>query len=132
MNQIKKWLAGLSLTILTVIVALALTLYCALPDLCENEQLSASTSPNEEYEAVTFRRNCGATTSYSVQVSVIPSGGELPNESGNVVVFREYLVPGIRWSTPRELEVSYPSHADAGRVDKMTNDVSVVYSPVTE
>ncbi len=127
MNKIKKWLAGISLTILAVLVALALTFYFALPDLCENEQLSDQMKNMRQLPL-----NCGATTPYSVQVSVIPAGGQLPNEPGNVVVFRESLVPGIRWSTPRELEVSYPSYVDVGRVDKMTNDVSVVYSPVTE
>ena len=132
MNRIKRWVAVVSLTILTVLVALVLTFYFALPDLCENEQLSASTSPNGEYEAVSFRRNCGATTPFSVQVSVIPAGGELPNESGNVVVFRDDLVPEVRWNGPHTLEVRYPSHVDVGRVDKMTNDVSVVYSPVIE
>lgn len=132
MNRIKRWLVGISLAVLVVLTILVLIVYLATSDLCVNEKLSASISPSGEYKAITFRRNCGATTPYSVQVSVVPAGMELPNEAGNVVVVREDLTPEVRWNGPYELEVRYPGYVDVGIVDKMPNDVSIFYSPVTE
>ncbi|SNB56978.1 hypothetical protein SAMN04487880_1881 [Marinobacter sp. es.042] len=131
MKRIKRWMVGVSLTILAVFVAVVLIAYLALPDLCENEELSATASPNGEYEAISFRRNCGATTPYSVQVSVVPAGMELPNEPGNVLVIRNHdLAPELHWKGPYDLGILYPTHVQVIRVDKIPNDVSVVYTPV--
>ncbi len=132
MNRIKRWLVGIIHASLVVVTILVLVVSLAMSDLCVNDQLSSSISPNGEYEAVTFRRNCGATTPYSIQVSIMPAGSELPNEPGNVVVVREDLAPELRWREPYKLEVRYPSYVDVGRVDEVPNDVSIIYSPVTE
>ena len=124
-------MVGVSLTILAAFVAVVLIAYLALPDLCENEELSATASSNGEYEAISFRRNCGATTPYSVQVSVVPGGMELPNEPGNVLVILNHdLAPELHWKGPYDLEILYPTHVQMIRVDKIPNDVSVVYTPV--
>jgi hypothetical protein len=48
--------------------------------------MSETVAPNGTLKAVTFRRDCGATTKYSVQVSILPAKKPLPNEGGNVFV----------------------------------------------
>lgn len=55
-------------------------------DLCGNTLLAETPSPEGNLRAVVFERNCGATTSFSTQVSVIESGSTLPNEGGNVFI----------------------------------------------
>lgn len=43
-------------------------------------------SPDHRVEAVVFERNCGATTGFSTQVSIIRQGTSLGNDGGNVLV----------------------------------------------
>jgi hypothetical protein len=52
--------------------------------LCANEVLQTGLSPDGRLKAVVFERDCGATTDFSTQVSVLPAGEKLPNDGGNV------------------------------------------------
>ncbi len=58
----------------------------SLPDMCNNVVLAQYLSPNNKLKAVTFQRDCGATTSFSTQVSIISSTDALKNESGNIFI----------------------------------------------
>jgi hypothetical protein len=53
---------------------------------CANEILNEVRSPTGKMKAVVFQRDCGATTGFSTQVSVLQSDQQLPNEGGNVFV----------------------------------------------
>ena len=57
-----------------------------LPDMCNNVVLAQYLSPNNKLKAVTFQRDCGATTSFSTQVSILSSTDTLGNESGNIFI----------------------------------------------
>lgn len=61
---------------------------CALSflfhDLCGNRVLGEASSLDQRHKAVVFQRDCGATTGFSTQVSVIGAQDALTNESGNV------------------------------------------------
>jgi hypothetical protein len=79
---------------------------CLGPE-CGNSILIERVSPGKEWTAVLFERDCGATTWYSTQVSLVSQGSSLPNEVGNVFNSREQLEhPGVVWLSPNELEVS--------------------------
>lgn len=133
LNRVTKWIAGIGLTIVAGLAVAVLVVYMTLPDLCENERLIASVSPDGKYEAISFRRNCGATTSYSAQVSVIRAGKELPNESGNVLVIRDKdWIPELGWDGPGKLVVIYPYYVDASSVDEAPHEISVEYIRVRE
>ena len=54
--------------------------------MCGNEINLELMSPDKKYKAIIFQRDCGATTGFSTQVSIIKSIEELPNESGNVLI----------------------------------------------
>jgi len=56
----------------------------ALFDMCGNDVLQIVASPDKQVKAVIFERDCGATTGFSTQVSVLASGAKLPNDAGNV------------------------------------------------
>lgn len=51
-------------------------------DLCSNTMISRADSPDGRYSAVIFQRDCGATTGFSTQISVVEKGGE-PSGGGN-------------------------------------------------
>jgi hypothetical protein len=53
------------------------TVCCAgCVDPCGNAVLSEEYSPNREFRAVVFERDCGATTGFSTQVSVLTANGQ--------------------------------------------------------
>lgn len=54
--------------------------------LCGNTLLNEARSPDGRYRLVTFERNCGATTDFSTQLSLLEAGEALANEAGNVFI----------------------------------------------
>ena len=71
---------------------LALT---ACSDSCGNDVLADVPSPSGERRAVVFQRDCGATTGFSVQVSILRRGKSLPNEAGNTFTADANHDPGV-------------------------------------
>jgi hypothetical protein len=53
---------------------------------CGNALVKEVRSPNGKMKAVIFQRDCGATTGFSTQVSLLSSNKSLPNEGGNLFV----------------------------------------------
>lgn len=54
--------------------------------LCGNDLLDRYPSPDQRREAVVFQRDCGATTGFSTQVSLVQRGGRVPTGAGNILV----------------------------------------------
>lgn len=109
------WLAGICLV---AVVALAIIAWQMLGSMCGNEVLAEVHSPDGEHKVVVFQRDCGATTGFSTQASLISSRQELDNDSGNIFVADTNhraapAGPGggpsvsIRWLGSDALEVSH-------------------------
>ena len=83
-------IVGVSLGAFLAVVgipALVLALLVAgVDDPCGNLHLLEVPSSSGDWKAVVFERDCGATTGFSTQVSVIKAGASLSNEGGNVFV----------------------------------------------
>jgi hypothetical protein len=54
------------------------------PDMCGNEIISEFPSPEGNKKVVVFQRDCGATTGFSTQASILGNDQVLENESGNL------------------------------------------------
>jgi hypothetical protein len=67
--------------VLAIIGMTALLSACS--DTCGNTVVSKADAPDGQHTAIMFQRDCGATTGFSTQVSVLESG-ETPSGSGNV------------------------------------------------
>jgi hypothetical protein len=52
---------------------------------CGNEVSYRAPSPNGKVEAVVFNRNCGATTDFNTQLSIVPAS-QVPEGSGDILV----------------------------------------------
>jgi hypothetical protein len=59
-------------------------------------------SPDDSLDAVVFRRDCGATTGLSTQISLLRKGTSLPNGPGNVFsADTNYgVAPSAKWGGP--------------------------------
>ena len=80
-----------------------------------------------------FERDCGATTDFSTQVSILGFKESLPDKAGNIFIADSNhgavtnLKVGIRWSSPRQLVISYSPQARVFRKQNSAGDVAIVY-----
>ncbi len=74
--------------------------------MCGNEIFNSYISPDKKYKVVVFQRDCGATTSFNTQISIIKNGKKLPKESGNTFTGRghpdNHLVK-VTWINNKQL-----------------------------
>lgn len=102
-------------------------------DGCANTLISRADAPDEVHSAVMFERNCGATTGFSTQISVVQRGEE---PSGNGNTFRadddHGAAPAGRWGGPwAEMRWLAPNHlliryAAKSRLFEQADEVSGV------
>jgi hypothetical protein len=109
---------------------------------CANRIVSRLDAPDGAQSAVLFQRDCGATTGFSTQISVLPAGGQ-PEDSGNVLradgghdaAVRAGAWGGpwaeMHWLSPRHLLVRYATGARLfGRQAQVTG-ITISYEPVS-
>ena len=84
---------------------LALPALLALTACCDNEIHIVAPSPDGARKAVVFMRNCGATTGFNTQVSIIPAHMASPRDKGNVLVVDGRHTLRLRWHGNDALEI---------------------------
>ena len=69
------------------VLPLAITLTCitACSDMCGNSIISRTASPDDRHEALLFQRDCGATTGFTTQISIVETGAS-ESGSGNAFI----------------------------------------------
>lgn len=70
--------------IVLIISGLGLLFFLSSTFLCQNDVIQEVYSPDRRHKAIVYERNCGATTGWSTQISVIDGADSLPRRSGNV------------------------------------------------
>ena len=122
-------------------VVLALTGGFGCAPLCENTILTSVPSPSKRRTAVVFVRNCGATTDFSTQVSVLRAGQRLGDTGGNCLVVDSdhgavqtgrsgELVVSVSWRSDDRLLVRYPRRSRVFERSTTVNGVTVSFEPV--
>lgn len=111
-------------------------------DLCGNTVLTTIPSPDARYVAIVFTRDCGATTDFSTQLSVLSASRGSPavraSDSGNALIIDanhgaapagQGGGPELRavWETPTRLKVQYHHAARVFRSVGQLGEVSVHY-----
>jgi hypothetical protein len=133
---------GISLVVVVAVCHVA----CGRMDMCGNEVISRVVSPGGAYQAVIFERDCGATTDFSTQVSVLPADApfrEQPSfwcatSEGNVLVIdgdhgAAPAGPGggpevtATWENEHRLVLSYHPRARVFRASPGVGTVVVQY-----
>ena len=107
-------------------------------DLCRNYELQTIYSPDGDRKAVVFQRDCGATTGFSTQVSILRSSEKLPNKGGNTFIADtdHGQAPSgqgggpeveVRWVSYQEVEVVYDKLARVFRREEIVDGVTIKY-----
>lgn len=73
-------------------------------NLCASNPLYQQTSPNGKVEAIVFNYDCGATTGFSTQVSLLPSGKAIDGP-GNVLVTDGKNRIKVKWLSNSEVVI---------------------------
>ena len=113
----------------------------SLSQLCTNLEIETAISPDGQLKAVAFARDCGASTDYSTQISLLSSDDKLENEAGNLFIAdrdhgRVEAGPGggpkvnIRWLSDHELQISYPRFARTFKTTAALANIRVGYRPL--
>lgn len=123
-----------------VMLALGVLSLAGCSDGCGNRVISRADAPDGLHTAVIFQRDCGATTGFSTQISVLEPGAE-PSDAGNA--FRADADHGaaalgdwggpwaeMRWSDDGTLLVRYASGSRIFEQSQQVSGVRVNYEAV--
>jgi hypothetical protein len=103
---------------------------------CGYETVADVPSPSGRLRTLVFVRDCGAPTGFSTQVTVLPAGAKLPNESGNLFVAdtNQGAAPSgradgpevtVRWRSESELSVAHHPQARVFLAKPRLGDIQV-------
>ena len=122
------------------ILAVAALTCSSCSDTCSNTQISRADAPDGLHSALMFQRDCGATTGFSTQVSVVAQG-EQPSGSGNT--FRADDDHGVaaagtwggpwaetRWLAPDHLLIRYAAKSRLFEQEDEISGIRISYQQV--
>jgi hypothetical protein len=136
-RTLKITLAAIGGTTIALAVGCVVLLSAFEDGMCRNTPLQTIKSPDSRLKAVFFERDCGATTSFSSQLSIIASNDSLPNEGGNVfiadfpagqsAISQEGPAIAISWINPMTIAVTYESSARIFKMNEKVGGIRVTY-----
>lgn len=94
---------------------------------CENEPVTSVASPSGKLLAVVFSRNCGATTGFNTQLSILPLDDPAPDAGGNAFIADGTVPLKLQWISDAELVVSGSQGWKAFKQERRLNGVDITY-----
>ena len=118
-NLVKKLsiIIGMVFVIFAVIVAIFFSTGGIFGD-CSDDVMQRITSPDGQYEAELFVRNCGATTPFSTQVDISQNSS---GDNLDVFYIKGIFSMRIQWIDSNNLKISY-ENVDREAIFKQVND----------
>jgi hypothetical protein len=132
---------------LLIVVAIPGTVYTCMDmfwgDMCGNQIVEEVQSPNNKFKAVIFTRDCGATTGYSTQLSILEMTDQLENETGNTFILSDNVGDGLSfanggarigviWTGDSALTVYFDNRTDFTSQETEIQDIKITYDQLTE
>jgi hypothetical protein len=119
--------AGLWVLIaIATIIALAVCSFLFVFPLCANRVLEERTSPDGNFVAMTFERDCGATTDYATFLSIRKATEGVKFE-GEVLTIDGKVPVSLVWTGDRTLKATIPQAANVVHEEQERLGVSVEY-----
>jgi hypothetical protein len=138
--KVMKWIWIGVTSLVAILVAL---FYFTFDSACRNNVLAETASPDGRFRAVVFQRDCGATTGFSTQVSVLAQSSNLENKAGNVFVADtghgaapsgpgDGPVVYVQWRSPTLLSISHHPAARVFLAEHEVHSVQLQYEHVSQ
>lgn len=110
--------------------------------LCHDTVVSKRPGPDGHYLAVVFYRDCGATTPFTTEISIVRSDGNAVSGShaGNIFSMTDppdrqetlsrngVIEVRLKWISPRRLAIATPRRAVVGKRLNRFGDIKIDYS----
>jgi hypothetical protein len=93
---------------------------------CSNEPISEVTSPDGTKKIVLFSRNCGTTTGFNTQGTILDRGDALPNESGSAFIIDSGSAK-VSWAGDSKIVVTLEEAARAFKKETSDRGVAIEY-----
>lgn len=123
-----------------VVVAATALATSACTEMCGNEELSRIRSADDALDAVVFVRDCGATTDFSIQVSIVTRDARMDDSSIVFVADHVYdpvatgaaeMQVSVVWQSERTLSITAPSTARVFKCARFLAGVAVTCKEAT-
>lgn len=131
----KKWVIRVFVTLFVLagilFGLLAIALNGLSDDMCETSIFDRIASPDGRTQAVLFEIDCGATTGFNRQVSIVSSDTDLKEK--NPALPKSFFAArgepevGLTWLSAERLEVKYPESAETFRIESKSKGVAIEY-----
>jgi hypothetical protein len=113
-------------------IAIVVLLLAFATSCCGNEDVAEHPSPDGTSKYVTFSRNCGATTGFNVQISVLPARRGLPAHPGNTFIGDDDhgaapFVARAQWVSNELLQVTVSKRARIYKKEAHVGAISIRY-----
>jgi hypothetical protein len=93
---------------------------------CSNEPSAEVVSPDGSKKIVLFSRNCGATTGFNTQGTVLSREDELPNESGSAFIIDNGTAK-VSWTEDSKLLVIFESSVRVFKKEPSDRGIAIEY-----
>lgn len=123
-------------------IGLSLLLLVLAGCTCENRILNELPSPDGRRKVVAFDRGCGATTGYSLQLSVLPRNSSTDDAGNAFIVDAEHGSPifdmdltslvRVAWVSPTQLLVVYDPRLRVSKQQQRVRGVTVRYDTLSQ
>jgi hypothetical protein len=95
-------------------------------DLCGNNIIETKYSPNQNYKLILFQRNCGATTDFSYQISILKKGDSLKNVGGNIFITNKEKL-NLEWINNYQVNIKYNKELEVFKKELHHNKINIKY-----
>jgi hypothetical protein len=103
---------------------------------CENKIYQRIASPDKKMVFVKFDRGCGATVGNSIQLSLIESTKELPNDAGNVFISDAHgnwdyadTSVSVEWVNNKQVAVHFDSTLRVYLKKQLVDSIQILFIP---
>lgn len=128
---IAKTATAISICFACLIGVVAYTFNGLFSGMCGNEIFNEAVAPDKKLKAVLFQRDCGATTGFSTQISLLASGNKLEDDDGGNIFIadghpRDHAIE-LTWRSPHKLIIGNTSGLQPKKKKDRFKSVSIIY-----
>ena len=112
-------------------------------DMCGNEIVEEIKSPDKRLKAIIFIRDCGATTGYSTQLSIIEDEDKLENGAGNTLILSDKFGDGLSfdnggakvkavWTSENSMTIYFDNKIEFTKQEEEIEGIKITYEQLVE